>query len=85
MPEVAGVKQMTIDQIIASQTTSTKETEIPESWENDFLQLLITQVQHQDPLNPSTDTEFIAQLAQFSALEQMQNLNRTFHIPWGLR
>ncbi|NLM74492.1 MAG: flagellar biosynthesis protein FlgD [Clostridiaceae bacterium] len=84
MPEVAGVKQMTIDQIIASQTTSTKETRnTGELGKNDFLQLLITQVQHQDPLNPSTDTEFIAQLAQFSALEQMQNLNRTFSYTMG--
>ena len=35
-----------------------------------FLKLLITQFQHQDPLNPMDDKEFIAQLAQFSALEQ---------------
>jgi len=40
-----------------------------------FLQLLVTQMKYQDPLNPSTDTEFIAQLATFSQLEQMQNLN----------
>lgn len=40
-----------------------------------FMTLLVTQMQNQDPLNPSSDTEFIAQLAQFSSLEQMQNLN----------
>lgn len=39
-----------------------------------FLQLLCTQMQYQDPLNPQSDTEFVAQLAQFSALEEMQNL-----------
>ena len=43
-----------------------------------FLQLLITQLQHQDPLNPMDDRDFIAQMAQFSALEQMVNLNATF-------
>lgn len=42
-----------------------------------FLKLLVTQMQYQDPLNPNTDTEFVAQLAQFSALEQMQNLSQT--------
>lgn len=43
----------------------------------DFLMLLVTQMQYQDPLNPQSDTDFVAQLAQFSALEQMQNLNST--------
>lgn len=42
-----------------------------------FLKLLTTQMQYQDPLKPSTDTEFIGQLAQFSALEEMQNLEDT--------
>lgn len=43
----------------------------------EFLQLLVCQMKNQDPLEPAKDTEFIAQLAQFSALEQMQNLNET--------
>ncbi len=42
-----------------------------------FLQLLVCQMKNQDPLEPEKDTDFIAQLAQFSALEQMQNLNET--------
>lgn len=42
-----------------------------------FLRLLTTQLANQDPLNPVEDKEFIAQLAQFSSLEQMQNLNKT--------
>ncbi len=45
----------------------------------EFLHLLVTQMQYQDPLNPQSDQEFIAQLAQFSALEQMTNLNTTFN------
>lgn len=44
---------------------------------DEFLQLLVCQMKNQDPLEPEKDTDFIAQLAQFSALEQMQNLNET--------
>lgn len=43
----------------------------------DFLQLLITQMQYQDPLDPADNTEYVAQLAQFSELEAMQNLVET--------
>lgn len=43
----------------------------------DFLLLLVTQMQYQDPLSPQENTDFVAQLAQFSALEQMSNLNQT--------
>ena len=41
---------------------------------DDFLQLLVTKLQHQDPLKPMEDSDFIAQLAQFSSLEQMNNI-----------
>ncbi len=43
-----------------------------------FLKLLITQLQYQDPMSPMDDTQFVSQLAQFSSLEQMQELNSGF-------
>ncbi|MEI6722362.1 MAG: flagellar hook capping FlgD N-terminal domain-containing protein, partial [Betaproteobacteria bacterium] len=43
--------------------------------QNDFLKLLVTQMTSQDPLNPQKDTEFIAQMAQFSSLEQSKTMS----------
>jgi flagellar hook assembly protein FlgD len=42
-----------------------------------FLNLLVTQLQHQDPTQPQADGEFLAQLATFSQLEQLQRMNQT--------
>lgn len=42
---------------------------------NAFLQLLATQLEYQDPLQPTDNTQFVAQLAQFSSLEQMTNVS----------
>lgn len=42
-----------------------------------FLQLLVAQMQYQDPLEPTDNTEYISQLATFSSLEEMQNLNQS--------
>lgn len=42
-----------------------------------FLKLLIAQLRHQDPANPMQDTEFISQMATFSELEQMMQMNKT--------
>ena len=42
---------------------------------DDFLKMLVTQLQNQDPLKPMDDTAFVAQMAQFSTLEQMKNMN----------
>jgi flagellar basal-body rod modification protein FlgD len=44
-----------------------------------FLQLLIQQLKYQDPLNPMDGTQYSAQLAQFSSLEQLQNINNSLN------
>ncbi|SHI67556.1 flagellar hook capping FlgD N-terminal domain-containing protein [Propionispora hippei] len=65
---------------VSGVTGTTSNTAITSGTNNilgkdDFLKLLITQLQNQDPLNPTSDQDFIAQMAQFSSLEQMQNMN----------
>ena len=61
-------KKNTIDGRVPSQ----------ELGKDDFLKLLITQLSNQDPTSPMENTEFIAQMAQFSSLEQMTNMNQEF-------
>lgn len=70
--------QKTIQQIIDSTSAKASERKTGELGKDEFLNLLITQLRYQDPMNPVDDKEFIGQMAQFSALEQMQNLNGTF-------
>ncbi|MFC3882569.1 flagellar hook assembly protein FlgD [Bacillus songklensis] len=45
---------------------------------DDFLKILMTQLQHQDPMNPLQDKDFIAQMATFSTLEQITNMAQSF-------
>lgn len=65
------------DGVIQKSSKLTTETSSNSLGKDAFLQLLVTQMRYQDPLNPSTDTEFVAQLATFSQLEQLQNLGTT--------
>lgn len=59
----------------SAQQTSSVSNKSSQLGKDDFLKLLVTQMQYQDPLNPMDDTQFVSQMAQFSSLEQMQNMN----------
>ncbi len=59
-----------------SGTSSTSSSSNPLGDEQTFLQLLVSQIQNQDPLNPTDSTQFVSQLAQFSQLEQLISINQ---------
>lgn len=67
-----------INSIFSNQTYNTKAAAVSGSGSMDkdaFLKLMIAQLKNQDPLNPMDGTEYASQLAQFSSLEQLTNLN----------
>jgi flagellar basal-body rod modification protein FlgD len=74
-----------IDQTAGSKGTSSTENQTKQPvverknqlGQDAFLNLLVTQLRHQDPLQPQADTEFIAQLAQFSSLEKLTQMTTT--------
>lgn len=68
--EISGVDNMTYG------LSSTETAPAKDAMDKDaFLRLLVTQLKNQDPLKPADNTEFVAQLAQFSSLEGITNLN----------
>jgi flagellar basal-body rod modification protein FlgD len=62
-------------QAIASTAATAAAGANSELGKNVFLQLLVTQLKNQDPLQPQDNTAFLAQLAQFSSLEQLQQIS----------
>jgi flagellar basal-body rod modification protein FlgD len=58
----------------ATTGTTAKTAHAPTLGKDDFLKLLVGQLKNQDPMNPSSDTDFIGQMAQFSQLEQTTNM-----------
>lgn len=58
-------------------SAGTKEKSGSDLDKDAFLQLLVTQMQYQDPLNPGDSTEYMAQLAQYSSLEATMNISET--------
>ena len=64
--------------LINKETFGERRVPKQELGKDDFLQLLIAQLTHQDPTAPVQDAEFIGQMAQFSSLEQVTNMNANF-------
>lgn len=72
--EIENILSMYGTNTYSSEVAQKKSTSGSDLSKDAFLNLLVTQLRYQDPLNPTEDKEFIAQMAQFSTLEQMQNL-----------
>ncbi len=70
---------MSVSQVspLMSAATGSSSSATAQLGKDDFLRLLVTQLANQNPLSPVQDQEFVAQLAQFSSLEQLENLNET--------
>ncbi len=70
---IAGISQTASDASSTTKSAADNNT----LGKDAFLTLMVAQLQNQDPLNPADGTEFTAQLAQFSSLEQLQNIGST--------
>jgi len=74
-----GETWMNVDAAITTAPPVNAKENIPSTddllGKDTFLQLLVTQLRHQNPMNPTGNAEFLSQSAQFSALEQMRTLN----------
>jgi flagellar basal-body rod modification protein FlgD len=71
-------------QTVTSGKTGDSTTGASTLGKDSFLQLLVTQMQNQNPLDPQDNSEFVAQLAQFSSLETMQNLSTSVDAIGGM-
>lgn len=74
MSSITGVE----NKVFSTATTTTNSNITGELDKNDFLRILAAELQNQDPTDPLDNKDFIAQLASFSTLEQMQNMSSSF-------
>ncbi len=77
----AGFKESSA---VAKETNATKETESKKNTsgmdKNTFMKLLVAQMKYQDPMQPTSNTEYIAQYAQFSQVESLDNMAKTMEM-----
>lgn len=75
---MAEMTKITDNMYLSNQVKKTAMTGNSTLGKDAFLKILMTQLQNQDPTKPMDDSQFIAQMAQFSSLEQMTNLTEAF-------
>jgi len=80
MPRLSSEERLQLDNFVRDFNLSTNPTRQPQQslGKDDFLKILITQLSYQDPTAPMEDKQFIAQMAQFSTLEQMTGMAKDF-------
>ena len=69
-----GIDTTSVNNVASAKNTSDNKNTLDK---DAFLKLLVTQMQYQDPMEPTSNTEYMSQMAQFSSVEQMQNLTTT--------
>ncbi len=79
-----SVSAVTNTQSSTSQTAATITNPSSNLTESDFLNLLVNQLENQDPLDPESDTDFASQMAQYSSLQGMSDLNTGFSQLYGV-
>lgn len=67
-----------VNSLLSSNGSSSSTANSKQLGQGDFLKLLLAQIQNQNPLDPINGSDFTAQLAQFSQLETLQQLNTAF-------
>lgn len=81
-----SVSAQVIDGVLQQKVNGTEEKKTSKATNSStmdkdaFLQLLVAQMKYQDPLEPTSNTEYISQYATFSELEQMQNMSATLEL-----
>jgi len=81
-PMLSSQDRAELDKFVRDYNISVNPTRQPQQnlGKDDFLKILITQLSYQDPTSPMEDKQFIAQMAQFSTLEQMTAMAKDFSL-----